>query len=139
MTKLLLKIIQRRIIAKIEQEISIFLSGSRPGIGTREGIFNLRINFERIIELGQNLFICFIDYKKVFHGVKHNKVMECLKEIGVDEKDLRIIAGLYWDQTAVVRASVGLSTEFSIKRGVQQQHVPSPILFNMYSKKYFKK
>ena len=71
MTKLLLKIIQRRITAKIEREISVFQSGFRPGIGTREAIFNLRIICERVIELGQNVFICFIDYRKAFDRVAH--------------------------------------------------------------------
>ena len=59
MTKLLLKIIQKRVIAKIDQEISIFQSGFRPRIGTREGIFNLRIICERIIELGQDVYLFY--------------------------------------------------------------------------------
>ena len=138
MTKLLLKIIQKRVIAKIDQEISIFQSGFRPRIGTREGIFNLRIICERIIELGQDVFICFIDYKKAFDKVKHSKLMECLKEIGIDETDLRTIAGLYWDQTAVVRTKTEFSSEFSIKRGVRQGCVLSPNLFNLYTEKIFK-
>ena len=38
---ILLKIIQKRIANKIDQECSNLQSGFRPGIGTREGIFNL--------------------------------------------------------------------------------------------------
>ena len=64
--------------------------------------------------------------------------MQCLKEVGVDDKELRIIAGLYWDQTAVVRTNAGLSTEVSIKRGVRQGSVLSPSLFNLYKEKIFK-
>ena len=121
MAKLFLKIIQTRIIAKIEHEISFFQSGFRPGIGAREGIFNLRIICERVIELGgRDFFICFIDYKKTFDRVKHTKVMQCLKEIGVDDKELRIIAGLYLNQTAVARRNAGSSAEVSIKRGLRQ-------------------
>ena len=64
--------------------------------------------------------------------------MECLEEIGIDEKDLRITAGLYWDQAAVVRTKINLSSEFSIKRGVRQGSVLSPELFNFYKEKKFK-
>ena len=64
--------------------------------------------------------------------------MQCLKEIGVDDKELRLIAGLYWDQTAVVRTNAGLSTEVSIKRGVPKRCVLSPILFNLYTENIFK-
>ena len=45
-TKSLLKIIQKRIANKIDQECSNLQSGFRPGIGTREGIFNLRTILE---------------------------------------------------------------------------------------------
>ena len=41
-TKILLKIIQKRIANKIDQEFSILQSGFRPGIGTREGILDSR-------------------------------------------------------------------------------------------------
>ena len=138
MTKLLLKIIQRWVIAKIDQEICIFQGSFRPRIGTRAGIFNIRIICEPIIELRQDVFISFIDYKKAFDKVKHSKVMECLKDIGIDEKDLRITAGLYWDQAAVVKTKIDLSSEFSIKRGVRQGCVLSSNLFNLYTDKIFK-
>ena len=78
----------------MKHKISVFQSGFRPEIGTREGIFYLRIICERGIELGQSVFICLIDYKKAFDRVKHTKVMQCLKEVGIDDKQLRIIAGL---------------------------------------------
>ena len=52
-TKLLLKIIQQPIANKIDQECSNLQSGFRPGIGTREGIFNLRTILERALEMQQ--------------------------------------------------------------------------------------
>ena len=41
-TKLLLKVIEQRIVKKIDNEVSRLQSGFRTGSGTREGIFNLR-------------------------------------------------------------------------------------------------
>ena len=47
-------------------------------------------------------------------------MIECLKEIGLDGKDLHIITTSYWDQTAAVLTESGVSNDFEIKRGVQQ-------------------
>ena len=74
----------------------------------------------------------------MFDRVKHAKVMQCLKEVGVDDKELRIIAGLHWGQTAVVRTNAGLSAEVGIKRGVRQGCVLSPSLSDLYTEKIFK-
>ena len=136
-TKLLLKIIQQRTMNKIDQEVSRLQSGFRIGMGTREGIFNLRIICERAIDVQQDVYICFIDYTKAFDRVKHVKMIECLSEIGIDDKDLRIITKMYWEQSAVVRTENGITAEFKIKKGVRQGCVLSPSLFNLYTEKIF--
>ena len=41
-TKLLLKVIEQRIVKKINNEVSKLQSGFRTGSGTRKGIFNLQ-------------------------------------------------------------------------------------------------
>ena len=101
-TKLLLNIIQVRITAKINKEVSELQSGFGSGMGMRGEIFNLRSKCERALEIGKEVNICFIDYTKAFDQVKHSKMTECLKEIGVDDTELQIITKLYWEQSAVV-------------------------------------
>ena len=44
--KLLLKVKQQKIISKINREVSRLQNGFRAGLGTREGIFNLRTVIE---------------------------------------------------------------------------------------------
>ena len=39
----------------------------------------------------KDLFLCFIDYKKAFDKVKHNEMICVLDQIGIDDKDLRMI------------------------------------------------
>ena len=56
-------------------------------------------------------YICFLDYEKAFDRVRHEPLMQCLSEIGVDGKDIKIIRNLYWDQTASVRIMNELSEE----------------------------
>ena len=117
-SKLLLKIIQQRIGNKIDKECSNLQSGFPPGIGTREGVFNIRTILEGKVDVQQDVYICFIDYTKAFDQVNHTKLIECLKETGVDNKDLKIIAKMYWEQTAEVRTKYGVSSGFKIKKGV---------------------
>ena len=88
LTKLLLKIMQRRMANKIDEEVSRLQSGFRPAAGTREEIFNLRTICERATDVQKDVYICFIDYTKAFDRVKHFKMIECLSEIGIDDKDL---------------------------------------------------
>ena len=93
-TKLHLKIIQQRMANKIDKEVSRLQSGFRPGTDTREGIFNLRTICERATDVQKDVYICFIDYTKAFDRVRHVKMIECLSEIGMDDKDLQIISKL---------------------------------------------
>ena len=64
--------------------------------------------------------------------------MQCLSEIGVDGKDIKIIINLYWDQTASVRFMNEVSEEIRIQRGVGQGCVASPTLFNLYTETNFR-
>ena len=134
-TKLLLKIIQQRIANKIDKEVSRLQSGFRSGTGTREGIFNLRTICERAIDVQKDVYICCIDYTKAFDRVKDIKMIECLSEIGMADKDLQIITKLYWEQSACVRTESGMTSQFKIKKGVRQRCILSPNLLKLYTEK----
>ena len=108
-TKILLKIILYRNSAAIDRVIGENQSGFRKRKGTRDGIFNLRTISERYLKKQKDLYICFIDYEKAFDRVNHEKLIENLKLAGLDGKDVRIIARLYWELAAVVRSEQGNS------------------------------
>lgn len=54
------------------------------------------------IEVGVDIYPCFIDYEKAFDKMKH-KLMFILEKIGVDAAESRIINNLYWYQEAKVK------------------------------------
>ncbi|GFS18044.1 retrovirus-related Pol polyprotein LINE-1 [Elysia marginata] len=64
--------------------------------------------------------------------------MRVLEKIGIDGKDIRIIAHLYWYQKAAIRAGCDISDFTSIKRGVRQGCALSPYLFNIYPEFIFR-
>ena len=101
--KILLKICVLRMKNKIHPEISKEQYGFQPDKSTRNAIFFLRILSERAIEMQQHLHVCYIDYKKAFNRLKHEIVLKKLREVSTDDKNLRIVQNLHYEQEASVR------------------------------------
>ena len=68
----------------------------------------------------------------------HAQLIDCLEKIGIDGRDIRVIANLYWHQKASIRIQNELSPFTSIERGVRQGCVLSPYLFNIYTEFIFR-
>ena len=136
--KILLRIILHRIRPKIESEIDGAQSGFMSGKGTREGIFNIKMIMEKYLEVKKDVYVCFIDYEKAFDRVSHGKMIQCLNDIGIKGKDIRLIQNLYWTQRSFIRMDNGLSNGIDVKRGVRQGCVLSPALFNLYTETIFR-
>ena len=136
--KVILKVILLRNKQMIENEISNLQSGFMSGKGTREGIFNMRMLCEQYCEVSKDIYACFIDYEKAFDRVNHESMIKCLKDIGLNGKDIRLIVNLYWTQKAYIQLEQDLSGEIMIKRGVRQGCVLSPCLFNLYTEMIFR-
>lgn len=135
--KTFLRVIHTRIYRKCEGPIGRTQFGFRNGMGTREALFSLNVLTQRCRDMNVNVFTCFIDYRKAFDCVSHEKLIRILKSTGIDAQDLRIISELYWHQTATINSEGHSSEEIAIRRGVRQGCVLSPILFNLYSEAIF--
>jgi len=57
--------------------------GFRRGKGTKDAVGMLRIISERTLEIDEELSVCFIDWQ-AFHRVNWTKLMQILKETGID-------------------------------------------------------
>lgn len=65
--------------------------------------------------------------------MKDEKLIQVLKRIGVDGKELQLIEkNLYFKQKVAVRVDGELSDRMEIKQGVRQGCVLSPNLFSLY-------
>ena len=82
---------------------------------------------------GLNIYFCFIDYAKAFDRVDHNKLWKILKEIGIPVHLTCLLRNLYAGQEATVRTGHGTTNWFQIGKGVCQDCILSPCLFNLYA------
>ena len=81
----------------------------------------------------KNIYFCFIDYAKAFDCVDHNKLWTILKETGIPDHLTCLLRNLYAGQEATVRTEHGTRDWFQIGKGVHQDCILSPCLFNSYA------
>ena len=130
-SKILTRIIYRRIEKRIDEELGEDQFGFRKNRGTREAILALRLIMESRYKKGKDTYMAFVDIEKAFDNVKWNKMFEILKETGIKFNERRTILNLYKGQKAMIRIE-GEEGEANIKKGVRQGCSLSPVLFNLY-------
>ena len=87
-------------------------------------------------EHNRNMYMCFIDYKKAFDCVYHERLWVILKEMGGFYNRCRTIVllqKLYTKQEATIRTEFGETDTINIGKGVRQGCILSPLLFNIYA------
>jgi hypothetical protein len=62
---------------------------------------------ERSREYNQDVFLCFIDYKKAFDCVDHEQMWITMQEMGFPEHLIDLLRELYNEQEATLRTEFG--------------------------------
>jgi hypothetical protein len=120
-TKIVAKILRRRLEKKIENVLGEDQFEFRRGKGTRDAIGMLRIISERTLEIDEELSVCFIYWRKAFDRVNWTKLMQILKKIGIDWRERRLISNLNMAQTVKVRMNRGETRSVKVGGGVRQR------------------
>ena len=82
-SKLMLKILQARLLQYVNCELPDVQAGFRKGRGSRGQIVNIHWIIKKAREFQKNIYLCFIDYAKAFDYMDHNKLWKILKEMGI--------------------------------------------------------
>ena len=127
------KILQVRLQQYVNHELPGVQARFRKGRGTKDQIANIYWTIEKAREFQKNTYFCFIEYVKAFDCVDHNKLWKILKEMGVPDHLTCLLRNLYAGQEATVRNGHGITDCFKIGKGLQQDCVLSPSLFNFYA------
>ena len=103
---------------RTETEIADEQAGFRQGIrGTRDQITNLRILMHKAREHQQPLCMCFVDFKKAFDSISHDKLWLTMMDMGYPLHLIDLLAKLYRKQLAKVKVAGTLSEWFPVKKG----------------------
>jgi len=93
----------------------------------------LRIIAQRTLEIDEELSVFLIDWQKAFDRVNWTKLMQILKDTGIDWHERRLISSLNMAQSIKVRLNREETRSVKIGREVTQGCSLSPFLFNIYS------
>ena len=113
----------------VNHEIPNVQAAFRRGRGTRDQIANMCWIIKKAREFQKTIYLCFIDYAKVFDCVDHNKLWKILKEMGIPDHLTCLLRNLY----TTVRTGHGTTDWFQIGKGIRQGYILSPSLFNLYA------
>ena len=86
--------------------------------GTRDQIANIHWIIEKAREFQKNIYLCFIDYAKVFDCVDHSKLWKILKEMGIPDNLTCFLRNPYAGQEATVRTIHEKMDEFQTGKGI---------------------
>jgi len=91
----------------------------------------LRIIAEWMLDTGEVLHACFIDWQKAFDQDKWTTWMQILKGNGLEWHARRLISKLYMDQSVKLRLDQKEKTSVKIEIGARKGCCLSQILFNL--------
>ena len=117
-------------------ELSDVQADFRKGRGTRDQIASICWITEKAREFQKNIYFCFIDYTKAFNCVDHNKLWKILQVMGIPDHLTCLLRNLCAGQEAIVRTRHETTHWFQIRKGVHQDCILAPCLFNFYAE-YF--
>ena len=101
-SKIILKTLQARLQQYVNCELPDVEAGFRKGRGTRDKIGNIHRIIKKAREFQKIIYICFIDYAKVFDCVDQNKLWKILKKTGILDHLTCLLRNLYTGQEATV-------------------------------------
>ena len=128
-----MKILERVIERKVRNVVKIdsMQFGFMAGKSTTDALFIVRQLQEKYLAKNKELWMAFVDLEKAFDMVRQEVVWWALRCLGVDEDEwiVSVIKAMYEDATMTVRVNGRESKAFSVRVGVQQGSVLSPLLF----------
>ena len=130
----MVKILTVRLSEYVNWERPDVQAGFKKGRGTRDQITNIRWFIVKARGFQKNIYFCFIYFAKDFDCVDHNKLWKILQEMGIPDHLTCLLRNLYAGQEATVRIGHETTDWFQIGKGVCQDCMLSPCLFNFYAK-----
>jgi hypothetical protein len=133
-SKIYEKIIKKQLDEFIEQHGLIHKNqfGFRRGMATEDAIAKVTSAIMSHIDEGAKCVGVFIDLRKAFDSVSHEKLISRLKSIGMRGRVLSWFDSYLENRPQMVRVNKKLSDAETTKYGIPQGTVIGPVLFTLY-------
>lgn len=99
--------------------------------GCLEHNFVLQSIIDNARRHNKEVYAAWLDLSNAFGSVPHEYMKEALRQLGVPEDVLEIIADMYHGSVTRVRTGQGYTNDIELEAGVKQGCPLSPILFNL--------
>ena len=133
-SKIYERILEKRLRQTVETVLGEWHHGFRPGRGTTDLTFTLKMILEKSWEWNQKKCIAFIDLEKAFDRVPREKLWNALKhqEYNIGPKLYNAVKSVYNTCKSRVKCRDMDSDWFDVNSGVRQGGVLSPLLFIIF-------
>ena len=91
----------------------------------------------KYLRTGTSCYVLFADCTKAYDLILHSRIFRLLSARNIPAIIKRILLYSYREQLAVVKWDLHTSIKFTIRNGVRQGAVSSPVLFNIYTCEIF--
>ncbi|BHF72776.1 hypothetical protein SprV_0401584700 [Sparganum proliferum] len=132
--KVMERIIKRELMRFLEQHhlLSNAQHGFRRGRSCLTNLLYCLEQWTRAIDEGNVVHVAYIDFKKAFDSVPHQRLLYKLSRIGARGKLLKWIENVLIGRFQTVRLGGQQSAEVTVTSGVPRGSVLGPILFVIY-------
>ncbi len=132
--KIYTAILNSRILLYLEENDLLHdeQNGFRSRRSCADHIFSLCSIVKNKVNLGQDIFACFVDFRKAFDFVPRDMLLYRLLEYGIDGKMYNAIKGVYKKASCSVKINGVMSDWFDTSQGLKQGDNFSPTGFAAY-------